>query len=376
MPSSTSSSDNPYPAPKTAFFDPEHVDRPIPDQPWRAIFFAVLAATAALTIGWEIYWRTQMYVAGDFKNTPALWAEQRRRATGDATVLIGSSRIFFDTDLDVWQEATGERPVQLALEGTSPEPFLADLAADESFHGTAIVGVTAPIFFTGYNYRKEVLGYARNETPSQRADHVLSKQLEKAFAFIDEQTRPKRLLFLTSLPLRPGMEERVDVRKLEVLTEDRNAQLWARLTDDEDYRALAKYVWENFLRDQAPPPGPNGEPPPPMPDAAINEMIGKIKASVEAIRARGGDVAFVRFPYEGAFTQAEDMGFPRERFWDRLVADTRSAGITWHDYPELQGYYLPEWSHLSSDEATRYTNALVPILYKEIEKKKAERAGR
>jgi hypothetical protein len=358
------------------FYDPEHVDRPVPDRPWRAIVLAVVLATAALTIGWEIYWRSQSYVAGDFKNTPALWAQERRKVTGDATVLLGSSRIFYDTDLDVWEETAGVRPIQLALEGTSPEPFLADLAADEDFRGTVIVGVAAPILFTGYAFRKGVLDYTRDQSPSQRADHGLSKQLEKLFAFIDEQTRPKRILHLASLPLRPGMEKRIDVRKLEVIAEDRNTEVWVRLIDDEPYRELAKYVWAEGIRREAPQPGPNGEPPPPMPDEAIEAMIGKMKASVDKIRARGGEVAFVRYPYEGAYTAAEDGGFPRQRFWDRLVAETDSAGVAWQDYPQLQGYYLPEWSHIEARDAERYTAALVPILYAEIEKKNAERRAR
>jgi hypothetical protein len=48
-------SDNAYPAPKTEFFDPEHVDRPVPSLPWRVVALAVIAATAALTAGWEYY---------------------------------------------------------------------------------------------------------------------------------------------------------------------------------------------------------------------------------------------------------------------------------------------------------------------------------
>ncbi len=371
MPSSTSNSKPSLARP----FDDEIVRRPVPTRPWKGLALTALAATIVLTFGWELYWRAHDHIPGDFKNTPALWAQERRKVEGDATVLIGSSRIFFDTDLDVWEEAIGVRPIQLALEGTSPEPFLANLAADEGFRGTVIVGVAVPLLFTGYVYRDDVLKYVGTESPSQRIDNVLSMQLEKVFAFLDEQTRPKRMWFLTALPLRKGMEQRVDVRKLEVLKADRNTEIWSRLMEDEAYRDLAKYVWAEFLRRQAPPPGPNGEPPPPMPDEAINAVILNMKASINKIRARGGDVAFVRMPYEGVYTAAEDQGFPRERFWDRLVAETDSASVTWHDYRELQGYYLPEWSHLAPREAERYTRALVPILYEQIEKKEAERGA-
>lgn len=374
MPSSTSSSENPYPAPKTAFFDPEHVDRPIPDQPWRAIFFAVLAATVALTIGWEIYWRSKEMIAGDFKNTSALWAQERRKATGDATVLIGSSRTLFDVDLDIWEEISGVRPVQ--LEGTSPRIFLKDFANDEKFHGTLVVGVSAFLFFTQEGgFREEVLAYTRDESPSQRADHELSKILERYFAFIEEQTRPKRQMILAPLPLRDGMKPRFDPRKLEILDDDRNAEMWSRVVDDKVYREEARGQWLLAFDLFGPPPGPNREPPPPMPDEAIDAIISEVKANIDAIRARGGEVVFIQPPVAGPFAEVEEGGFPRERFWDRMIANTGSVGVTFFDHEEMRNYYLPEWSHLAPPEAKRFTRALVPIVCAEIDQKKGERAG-
>lgn len=377
MPSSTSSSENAYPAPKTDFFDPEHVDRPVPPLPWRAVSLAVVAATMLLTVGWEFYWRTKEMIPGDFKNTPALWAEQRRKATDDATVLIGSSRTLFDVDLDIWEEIAGVRPIQLALEGTSPRIFLKDLAKDESFHGTLIVGVTNVLFFTQEGgLREAVLKYARDETPSQRADHLMSIPLERVFAFIDEQSRPKRQMTIAPLPLREGMKPRFDPRKLMILDRDRNSEMWSRVVNDATYREEAKGQWLIALARGAPPPGPDGAPPPGMPDEAINAIISEVKASVDAIRARGGDVAFIQPPVAGPFAEAEKAGFPRKRFWDRLLIATDSAGVSFQDHPEMQQYELPEWSHLSPTDAERFTRALTPILYDAIENKKAERNSR
>ncbi len=375
MPSFTSSSDNAYPAVKTSFFDPEHVVRPVPDRPWRAILLGAVIATIALMTGWEIYWRGKEFVAGDFKNTAGLWTEQRNKAVGDATVFIGSSRMLFDIDLDIWEELTGERPIQLSLEGTSPRIFLTDLANDDAFHGTVVVGLMAPLFFTtDGGLRAEVLNYRKDETPSQRWDHQLSLNLERYFAFTDEQTRPKRQMSMAPLPLRDGMKPRFEPRKLEIMTADRNTEMWSRLINDEVFREEAKAQWEIGLKLFAPPPNPDGSPPAPMPDFVIDEVIGSVQADIDKIRARGGDVAFARLPYGGGFTPAEDFGFPRERFWDRLLSVTNSVGVTWHDHEELQGYDLPEWSHLSAREAERYTRAFVPIFTAQMEKAKAEGA--
>lgn len=358
------------PAHPLSFFDPEHVDRPVPARPWRAMFMAALAATMLLTIGWEIYWRSEGLIVGDFKNTAALWAQERRKATGDATVMIGSSRAFFDTDLDIWEDLAGVRPVQLSLEGTSPRIFLKDLADDETFHGTVLVGVTVGLFFTGQGgLRGEVLDYVEDESLSQRADHFLSLQLERVFAFIDESSRPKIMLYDAVLPMRENMTRRFFPHKLAIHEADRNTEMWARLEADEEKRQEAKDIWVGMVRRFTPPPSADGAPPPPMPDAAIDAVISEVKANVDKIRARGGEVIFLRFPYEGFFQQLEDNAFPRERFWDPLIERTGAVGVSWHDHPELQGYELPEWSHLSASEAERYTRALVPIVERELEAK-------
>ncbi len=355
---------------KLNFFDPEHVERDTPAKPWRAISLAALAVTAALTLGYEVFWRAKGLAPGDYNNTSALWAEARRKVTGDATVIVGSSRVFFGTDLGAWAAAAGTRPVQLALEGTSPRIFLKNLAEDEEVRGLVVVGVMTPLFFRrDGGLRADALRYAKEETLAQRADHILTKKLEAVFAFIDEQSRPKRQIAIWPFPLRAGMPKRFDPRKLESLGADRDARLWSRVVNDERYREEAKKMWALGIKNNTPPPGPDGKPPQ-MPDEAIDKVIAEVKANIDKIRARGGDVAFVQFPYGGVYTPAEDFGFPRARFWDRLLRETNCAGVSWHDYSELQGFDLPESSHLSASEAARYTKALVPILYEEIRKQR------
>lgn len=350
-----------------AFFDPEHVDRPIPGRPWRAILLGALGATALLTAGWELFWRSKGLVAGDYKNTDALWAEQRRKAVDDATVIIGSSRILFDIDLDIWEELSGVRPVQLAMEGTSPRIFLKDLANDPAFKGLVIVGVTTVLFFPNEGgLRESALKYYHGETPSQRVDHWLSMPLDRYLAFVDDQSRPRRQVQIWPFPLREGMQPRFDPRKLEIMTADRNTEMWARVVDDPAYQAEAKAQWEIGFKIFAPPPNPDGSPSGPMPPEAVSGIIADVKADIDKIRARGGEVVFMRLPYGGGFAPVEDMGFPRAQFWDRLVSETGSAGIAWQDHAALQGYELPEWSHLDPREAERYTRAVVPIFYGEM----------
>ncbi len=380
MPSSTSSSDGRLeglrPPPKLSFFDPEEVERPVPSSPWRALGAAALLAALVLTAGWELYWRGQWHEAGDYKNTESLWAQERRKAAGDATVILGTSRIFFGADLDVWEkESGGDRPVQLALEGTIPRVFLEDVANDKNFRGRVIVDYTGQFFVQRGGRREDVIAFVKEESVSQRADHYLSKILERSFAFIDEQTRPKRMIFLAPFPVRSGMAERTDPRKLMILGDDRNAEVWSRIMEDEPYREKAKRIWAantDRLRRRLAPGGPLHAA---LSDEAATRVIEEVKTSVEKIRARGGDVVFVQYPFAGVYTAFERDFFPRARFWDRLLAETQSAGVSFEDYKELQGYELPEWSHLAPRDAERYTKALVPLLYEKMRRKAAERAA-
>src|SRR5512146_710381 len=158
MRSSISSSDSAVDAPMNDAAEEHHIHRrktasdrpgvaqpvpvrPVPVQPWNRIFIGMLVLFALLLGGWEWYWRDFGATPG-IRNSDGLWAIQRRRidnGEGDATVIVGASRIYFDLQLDVWETLEGRRPIQLAFEGTSPLRFMEDLAADAKFTGRLLV---------------------------------------------------------------------------------------------------------------------------------------------------------------------------------------------------------------------------------------------
>jgi hypothetical protein len=326
--------------------------RSTPPRAWAALALVAALITAGLVGAWEMYWRAQWHVGGDFKDSRGLWADQRRLATGEATVIIGSSRALFGLDMNVWEEAGHGRPIQLALPGTSPRMFLTDFAEDESFRGLLIVDVMSPAFFGRRGGRNEdVLPYYHRQTPSERIDHTLTLPIERVFAFIDEQTRPKRMLFLAPFPTRPGQPPRLDPHKLTSVDIDRNSELWTRVMEDEAYREEAKSIWTHLWQFSR---APN--------DEQLTALIAETRRDIERIRARGGEVVFIRMPYAGVYA-AEDERFPRARFWDRLLRETNSIGIAWQDHPELQRYDPPDWSHLSPPDGERYTRDLARIMY-------------
>ena len=240
-------------------------------------------------------------------------------------------------------------------------PMLEDLADDPDFTGRLLVGVAPVVFFSGFAYRGDVLPYYRKQGPSQRSGNWLSMQfLEPYFAFYEPDFALATVVARQPWPLRSGMRPRTNVRKLAIAAADRNMRMWDKLVDDPAYRALAQRIWaEDF---GGPLPGmdtPEGK------RKSIDAQIAKAAAAIAKLRARGVDVLFVRLPSNGAYYAYEQKYLPRGETWDWLLQGTGAPGIHLEDYPQLQGYDLPEWSHLSAAEADRLTAALVPIIQRE-----------
>jgi hypothetical protein len=270
-------------------------------------------------------------------------------------VFIGSSRILFDVDIDVWQEDLGgSKPIMLALEGTSPRPFLSDLARDEDFTGFLVVGVTPGIYFDEPGGpRMGALKRYTSQTPAQWVGHWLSVRLERGLAFLDGDTRIftqlERLGWPTSRGMRPPLQM---PRKMMVLDENRNTRMWSRLDTDEAYAQLARDIWYGFMQIPSPPPT----------DEVADEAIESTREDVEKIRARGGEVIFVRCPSDGEYAPREAERQPRARFWDRLIAEVPATGIHFADHESLQGFVLPEWSHITSRQEDEFTRALAALV--------------
>jgi len=340
--------------------------RPVPEQPWGRIFLGALVLFALLLAGWEAYWRAYG-VRPSITNTYGLWAIQRRRidaGEGNATVLLGASRVFFDIQLPVWERLAGRRPIQLAIEGTSPLPFLDDLADDPNFTGQVLVGVAPELFFSGYQYRAGVLAYVHKESPSQRVGQWLSMHLiEPYFAFDDPDFALKTVLARQPWPARPGKHWSTRVRKLADTESDRNTHLWSKVGDDLEYREIARNIWrEDFTPSE-------DDPTPEEAAKTLHEQIERSAKAVARLRARGVKVLFVRMPSTGEYLAYETRVFPRAATWDVLLASTGAPGIHFEDYPQLrpdvQGYYLPEWSHMVKADGERVTAALYGIIERE-----------
>jgi hypothetical protein len=327
----------------------------------RAAIFALLLIVVVIG-GWEVYLRSKG-VTISYDNGKELWADKRAMVyepSDKTTVFIGSSRIKFDLDIDTWQKETGRHAVQLAIEGSSPIPVLTDLGNDPNFHGRLVVDVTEGLFYSGdrYNLQKPETNVAwyKKRTPAEKASFVLDHALESGFVFLDRDFLSlNEALDQLNIPDRPGVfafpKFPLDFNRTSM---DRQSSMTPRFVADTHMQRRVQNVWL-FVMDlgkKAPPPKQDPVPP----------ILAVVKDAVDKIRARGGEVVFVRTPSSGVMLGVEQHVFPRARCWDPLLAATHCQGIYYTDYDATSHFVCPEWSHLSPEDAIKYTRALITEL--------------
>jgi hypothetical protein len=338
-------------APEHGYWVQPLPERRVPKVAWRTAAAVALVLLAVALGAWEVRMRALGLEAGDLGPTRGAWAIERRKIDrGDVKVaIVGSSRILFGTNLDVFAQVAGVRPVQLALQGSSTRKFMADLAADPNFRGLLVVDATPLNFFrSGNGLFDDALEYYRTQTLTQKSDHWLDQALQRRLAYLDADYRLMMLLERGwRLPERDGVAGPYStVWKVASTHEDRQTYTWARLQRDERLRSHAFAVWRASMA-RVPPPSPE----------EFAAVIEATRRDVAAIRARGGEVVFVRPPSGGGLADLETGKFPRDAAWDRLLAGTGSRGFHFADHEETRSLVPVEESHLSRTDAEAFTRA-------------------
>jgi hypothetical protein len=331
-------------------------ERDIPDQPWRAIALTVMVLVILLTSLWEWRMRTLELIPGDLGASYDHWAELRRQVDKrDVPVaIIGDSRILFDSDLDRAAQLTSVRPLQLAIAGSSGLPILENLADDPHFKGLAIVGMAETSYFdTTYTAARaaKAVELSRWESPSKRGSFLIQRVISHGLAMLDDDYRLSTLVFRLDRDWRPGVKGPYDEPwKTQETAAGGQTWIWRRLEHDQRLSGHTRNIWYEFFS------------PKPLDDESIKTVLVRTKIAVDKIRARGGDVVFVRPPSAPGLRKVEDKHLPRAKGWDALLAYTHANGIHFDDLPAAQNLTLPEESHLSRACATVYTDAYTRAL--------------
>lgn len=329
----------------------------------KSLIIALVLSLASLTV-WEIYWRSQGKYP-DINDDKELWAVQRAKLkTMDQSdfVIVGSSRVLFGIQLDVWENETGRRPLMLAIPGSSPLPVFRDIVENTDFTGTVVVGVTEGLFFSTtfpqappWKRAQSKVDHYYSRTYAQRLNHWSGLPLEKNFAFVsisEEQWYDdidlRSLLRRIRIGNRTGANPKPPFSNFSHVEVDRNVRMSEKTATDTAFANSIIRVWK-FFGENAPPPDKKSTMAFFLDDAA-------------KFRARGGNLILVRFPSSGGLRAAENMLFPRNEFWDDLVFQSKAKGYHFEDYDQLNRFECPEWSHLSAPDAKIFTQELSRIL--------------
>src|ERR1700746_2830925 len=301
---------------------PLEFERPIPPVPWRGMTVVVVLVVVAATTGWELYCRSIGY-GGTLNDNEDLWTLRRRSVTPGSLVIIGDSRGWYDVDLDEFEKGLGKRPIQLAGGGMCGFPVLEDLAKDENFHGTIVCSfvpriILAPPGTPPFERGEKVVKRFHSQTPAQWASEYLAMPLEEHVAFLkQEELTLDDYLKKLPIPNRPGalVPPRLPPYFSTIDRERRSRMIEECARPGSE---LAKRIQQIWIPLFTPPPPPTYIPPDKF-MAKIGEAIGgrfrDTAAAVEKIRARGGKVVFVRFPYSGGLKELEDRETPRAKSW-------------------------------------------------------------
>jgi len=185
----------------------------------------------------------------------------------------------------------------------------------------------------------------RFESPAVRVSFLVYRRLSRVLAFLDDKYRLTSLVRLLDGGWRAGVQLPVNERlwKLGTVTDDRQTFMWARVERDARVRAHQRAAWARFLA--------------PFPASTVLSTVDRSRKAIEKIRARGGEVVFVRPPSAPELRVYEEQTVSRAAGWDLLLARADVRGVHFDDHPQMRGLVLPEYSHLSRACATVFTDA-------------------
>jgi hypothetical protein len=363
MRSSTSSSDIPY--------------REIPDRNWgRAWLICITLVVVALAC-WEATARSMQHLPGDYDsytNFTMQWAEERRKLDEPGNdirvLLLGSSRMLWNADIDILEKALGTRPLQLAIAGTGPALMLEDVVENTDFDGLVLVGVTTFLFNRldeGF-FGEGALRSYRAPSPSDVVGHKIHSLLSAHIGFLDDGFKLFELVdHHSDFPERDGAWDLNSGEwKLGRHLADRQTDMWAPVEAEGsfDNEQILAFWMDGLVRDP--------EPPERMEEMA-QSAIEFFEPLIERLRARGGDVVFIRMPSGGKYLDHDLAANYRDLTWDPMAAGIDAVWINTMDYAELSSELeIPEWSHLSRQSQDDFSRRLVPVLEQRYREKRGQ----
>lgn len=332
--------------------------RNVPDLPWTKVTLIATVLTLLAMIGWEMLARSMHHMPGTYQTGYAeMWGQERKKLdmpNNHRIVLTGSSRMMWASDLDILEQGFGNRPIQLALAGTSPAIFVEDIVNNTEFDGLIVVGVTpflVNLIGNGY-FGGPALAFYQDASPADISGYHLHNFLSDYWGFLDESfSLPELKNQYINLPIREGAKAlKLQGWKLGDVLADRQTNMWP---PTEDVGSFENQQIKNFWSTTINLAGPIPEETRHGMNSSLTEFL---KPLVEKQRAKGGDILFIRFPTSGDFRKEELLNDYTNNFWLPVMTKLDAPYLDSYDYPELSSELeIPEWSHLSRNSQDKWS---------------------
>ena len=330
-------------------FSTSSFERYLASRPWILILGMATAIFACFVTDMElqlVHLRYKPTISSDRD----YWVDLRIRADklgSKALVIIGASRIQLGLDLDVLRRKTGLEPVQLAIDGSSPNLILEGLAKDPKFKGIVIVDYYTPAIGTNGgagNYFQKAFETEDAKPFSWLTGHDIEKYLTKLLhenlRVYSDGANPWLSFTYRILVLQPQSQYLITMadrsRKADYTKVQMPDFYYSQVARTLGIQVNAKEKNIEFLLRQK-----------------VNEQAALINSNdwhkkvegtrklVEAIQTKGGKVVFVGMPSSGMVREIEELRYPKAQYWDYFVQNVGAPAIHSNYTPILRGFGCP-----------------------------------
>lgn len=311
-----------------------------PDRRWLRTWLEVLVLAGLCLAGIEIAARAAG-IQPSYEASPRLWSYWRTQTDGDPVVVLGTSKSQLGVDPEVLSNALDREVANLAVNGSSPLPFLSDLARDEKFRGLVICEFPFAAIYTdktSWNAKSQrFLTYHRQQGFTEPLENRVRFFLQGHLALLQPQVEP---LNIARQLVRGAMPE----------------PFYVTMRFDRYQRA------DYGMVDVPKPVEATGDGPELSSDEDVQARVAQVAADVAAIASRGGRVVFVRHISTGASFASEQQYFPRRAFAGAFADATGAPVIEFTDFDGISSIAAPDGVHLDYRDSARYTEALAAAL--------------
>lgn len=311
------------------------------------VWGTALCVVLILAGGLELFWRSQGYLP-TVVDDDDLWSYERGHidsAKDNSIALVGVSRLHQGFIPETFHETFPDTTVyQLSRFNSNPVLLLKDIAEETEYAGLVICSLMAQhlipdqwsspsllieYYHHGWTLNKRLNRAARTVFESRLV--LMHPDLKLQYALPDIVRGNWPIAWIDTYADRT---QRVDYTKpdLVAFTKSRLATHTRQANE-----SIEREGYKNW----------------PQP-----ELLAQIEGWVETIKARGGQVVFVRAVSSGGHWVVDRTHFPREKFWDVFAASTTAETIHFKDIEALASLECAEGSHLYYEDAIIFTRVL------------------